>query len=129
MSMMEMNVIEVNADNWKKEVLNSKNLVLVDFWHERCIWCKRLEPIFSEIANEYEGKVKFAKLNVLATPENRQIAIDRGVMGTPTIGFYCEGRSVGTTVGFKTKEQLKQLVQEILEKHKECISKSTELKI
>jgi thioredoxin 1 len=123
-----MSVLDVNADDWEKEVLQSETLVLVDFWHERCIWCKRLAPIYDEVAKEYEGKIKFIKINVLSNPENRQIAIDSGVMGTPTIGVFCEGRSVSTAVGFQPKERLQQLVQDMIDQHKECIQQSTELK-
>lgn len=48
--------IEVNASNWGKEVLKSDILTVVDFWHNRCSWCLRLNPIFSEVAEEYKGK-------------------------------------------------------------------------
>ena len=122
-----MSVIEVNANTWEKEVLQSKTLVLVDFWHERCIWCTRLAPIFEEVAEEYKDQVKFATLNVLSSSENQQIGFENGVMGTPTIVFFCEGRSVGTAVGFQPKERLQQLVQDLLTNHKECISQSTQL--
>lgn len=123
-----MIVLDVNANDWEKEVLQSETLVLVDFWHERCIWCKRLTPIYEEVAKEYEEKVKFTKLNVLSSPENRQIALDSGVMGTPTIVVFCEGRSVSTAVGFQPKERLQQLVQDMIDQHEECIHQSTELK-
>jgi thioredoxin 1 len=123
-----MSVIEVNAADWEKEILQSDTLVLVDFWHEKCTWCKRLAPIYEEVAKENEGTIKFTKVNVLSSPENRQIALDSGVMGTPTIVVFCEGRSVSTAVGFQPKEQLQQLVQDMIEKHEECIKQSTELK-
>ena len=123
-----MVVLEVNADNWEKEILQSDVLTVVDFWHERCPWCVKLAPIFSDIASEYGNKVKFAKLNVLENSENQQTAITYGVMGTPTIIFFCESIPVGTAVGFQTKERLKQLVEDMMIKHDECIQKSTKLK-
>jgi len=76
-------VLDVSADDWEREILKSDTLVLVDFWHERCPWCKRLEPIYKEGAKECEDKVKFAKLNVLESQENRDIAVKYGIMGTP----------------------------------------------
>lgn len=124
-----MSVVDVNAEDWEREVLQSETLVLVDFWHERCPWCKRLDPIYDEVAEEYKGRVKFAKLNVLSSHENQHIGVEYGVMGTPTLIFYCDGRPVGTAVGFQPKERLKQLVDDMLDKHKECIGRSTELKI
>lgn len=122
-------VIDVNASNWEKEVLQHENLVVVDFWHERCSWCNVLKPIYAEIATEYKGKAKFAKLNVLVSPENRHIAVKYGIMGTPTLVFFCGGKPVGSMAGFRPKESLKQLVDDALAKYRECAEKSTELKL
>ncbi len=121
-------VLDVSAGDWEKEILQSDTLVLVDFWHERCPWCKRLAPIYSEVAKEYEGKVKFAKLNVLESQDNQEIAVKYGIMGTPTLVFFCEGRPIETIAGFQLKERLKQLVDDMVDKHRECIEKSTEFK-
>jgi thioredoxin 1 len=121
-------VLEVNAGNWKQEVLESNVLTAVDFWHERCPWCLRLNPVIDEVAEEYKGRIRLVKLNVLASPENRDLAIRHGIMGTPTLVFFCEGRPVETLVGFTTKERLRSTLDEVLKKHKECINQSTELK-
>ena len=122
-------VLDVNADDWKREVLQSNTLVIVDFWHEQCPWCKSLNPIYSEVSEEYEGKVKFVKLNALASHENQHLAVQYGIMGTPTLVFFCDGRPVETVTGFQPKERLKQLVDDVIDKHRECIEKSTELKV
>ena len=58
-------VLDVNANNWEQEVLQSDILTVVDFWHDRCPWCLRLNPIIDEVAKEYEGKIQFVKLNAL----------------------------------------------------------------
>jgi len=121
-------VLEVNADSWEREILQSDTLVVVDFWHEQCPWCIRLEPIYNEVSEEYGNKVKFAKLNVLASNENRQIAVKYGIMGTPTLVFFCDGRPVETVTGFQPKERLKQLVDDVISKHRECVEKSSALK-
>jgi len=122
-------VLKVNAEDWEQEVLRSDKLTVVDFWHERCPWCIRLNPIFEEVAGEYEGKIKFAKLNVLEDPRTREIAIRYGVMGTPTLIFFCAGRPVEEVVGFMPKERLKKILDEMLKIHKECIKQSTQLEI
>ena len=122
-------VLDVNADSWEREILQSDTLVVVDFWHEQCPWCKRLDPIYSEVSEEYKNKVKFAKLNALESHENQQVAVRYGVMGTPTLIFFCEGRPIETVAGFQPKERLKQLVDDVIDKHRECIQKSTVLKI
>jgi thioredoxin 1 len=121
-------VLDVNADEWEREILQSNTLVLVDFWHERCPWCKRLDPIYEEISKEYGNKVKFAKLNVLSSPKNQQIAAKYGIMGTPTLVFFCDGRPIETVAGFQPKERLKQLLDDVIAKHRDCVEKSTTLK-
>jgi thioredoxin 1 len=121
-------VLDVDAGDWRQEVLNSNILTVVDFWHDRCPWCLRLNPIFNEVSEEYKGKIKFVKLNVLETQTNREIAIRHGIMSTPTLMFFCEGRPVGQALGFMPKEQLKRLIDDMLQKHRECIDQSTELK-
>ena len=121
-------VLKVNSGSWEQEVLQSDVLTVVDFWHSRCPWCIRLEPVYNETAEEYKGKVKFAKLNILENPKNREIAIHYGVMSTPTLLFFCEGRPVETAVGFTSKERLKRTLDNVLARHKECVKQSTELK-
>ena len=121
-------VLDVNANNWEQEVLQSDILTVVDFWHDRCPWCLRLNPIIDEVAKEYEGKIKFVKLNVLKVSSNREMAIHYGIMSTPTLLFFCEGRPVGQALGFMPKENLKELLDDTVAKHKECIKHSTELK-
>jgi thioredoxin 1 len=120
-------IIDVNEKSWEQEVLKSNVLTVVDFWHEHCPWCLRLNPVLDEIADEYGENVKFVKLNVLETPGNREIAIQYGVMGTPTLIFFCAGRPVETAVGFMPKQRLKNLIDRVLETHQECIAQSTEL--
>ncbi|MGQ9460580.1 MAG: thioredoxin family protein [Candidatus Bathyarchaeaceae archaeon] len=122
-------MIEVNANDWEQEVLRSDILTVVDFWHEQCPWCLKLNPVFEEVAKEYEGKIKFVKFNVLQNPANREIAIRHGVMGTPTLVFFCAGRPVEEVVGFMPKERLKKTLDTMLETHRECVRQSTELKI
>lgn len=121
-------VLEADASKWEQEVLQSDMLTVVDFWHHRCPWCIKLNPIFNEVAEEYKDKIKFVKLNVLENPNNQQVAIQHGIMSTPTLMFFCEGRPVGQALGFMPKKHLKKLIDDMLEKHRECINQSTELK-
>lgn len=122
-------VSDVNATNWETEILQPNCLVVVEFWHTGCSWCKMLEPIFAEVAEEYKGKVKFAKLNVQESDQNHKLAVKYGVWGTPTLGFFCAGRLVNSITGFRPKEGLVKLVEENMEEHKECAEgRCTELK-
>ncbi|MEM1561437.1 MAG: thioredoxin domain-containing protein [Candidatus Bathyarchaeia archaeon] len=119
--------LEVNAESWEREVLQSDILTVVDFWHESCPWCIMLNPIFEEVAKEYKNRVKFVRFNVLKSPENREIAIKNGVMGTPTIAFYCSGRYLGSIVGFIPKDHLKHIIEDFMSQYKECVRQSTKL--
>jgi thioredoxin 1 len=121
-------VLEANAGNWEQEILKSDLLTVVDFWHDRCPWCLRLNPIFDEASEEYEGKIKFARLNPLEDQENREIAFRYGIMSTPTLTFFCKGKPVESVVGFMSKERLKKILDDMLERHEECFKQSTELK-
>ena len=122
-------VVEVDSQSWEKEVLQADGLVLVEFWHQRCPWCRMLEPVYNELAKEYVGKVKFTKLNVLATSENQRIAVRYGVMSTPTLLFICQGRPIQGIIGLMSKFALQNLVNDVLNKYKTCLEKSTQLKI
>ncbi|MEM3041527.1 MAG: thioredoxin domain-containing protein [Nitrososphaerota archaeon] len=122
------NILDVNYSNWDQQVLHSKILTVVDFWHERCPWCIRLDPILNEVSEEYEGKIRFVKLNILSGLNNREIAIRYGVMGTPTLVFFCGGRPVEHVIGFVPKERLKRILDDMLVRHMECFAQSTELK-
>ena len=121
------NVVDVDPSKWDPEVLKADILTAVDFWHQRCPWCLRLNPVIDELSEEYKDKIKFVRLNVMSSPENRQLAIRNGVMGTPTIVFYYEGRPVFTTVGLMTKDRLKETLENLLGTYRECLKQSTEL--
>ena len=81
----------LNNDNFKAEVLDAKGLVLVDFWATWCGPCKMLAPTVSEIADEYEGKVKVCKLDV---DQAMDIAMSYGVASIPTLILFKDGEIV-----------------------------------
>ncbi len=120
-------VFTVNVEDWEKEILHHDTLSVIDFWHDRCHFCHMLEPIFEEVAKKYKNKLKFAKFNVLKNKEHQDLAIKYGIMGTPTIIFFCDGRSIETVTGFQPKERLIKLVEDVIATHKDCIKQSTKL--
>jgi len=121
-------VSEVNVSSWGKEVSNSNTLAVVYFWHKQCPWCRVLNPIFDDVAEEYNGRIRFTKLNVLENPANQEMATNLGVMSTPTLMFFCSGRSVGQVVGLMSKEELKETLDGMLGRYKMCLKKSTDLR-
>ncbi len=122
-------IVETNITNWKGEVLDSKDLVVVEFWHPQCPYCKMLEPVYTELSKEYEGKLKFARFNVMESLENQELAAKYGIMGTPTLKFFCQGKPVQDVVGMLTKDYLRQGIEFAVKKHKECAEKSTPLNL
>jgi len=123
-----MSISEVNVSNWEEEISQSDKLTVVYFWHNQCPWCAQLNPIFDEIAIEYNRKIKFTKLNVLESPISQEMATNLGIMSTPTLMFFCNGRPVGQFVGFTLKEELKRTFDEMLGRYEMCLKQSTDLR-
>lgn len=122
-------IVTTDATNWQEEVLESKKLVVVMFWHQQCPYCRILAPVFEELSQEYSGKLKFTRFNVLESPENEALAAKYGVMGTPTLVFFCQGRPVQDFVGALTREYVQQGIEFALKKHQECANQSTPLRL
>ncbi len=120
---------EANAADWKGRSLESKRLVVVEFWHQHCPHCRAIEPVYDELALEYGDKLRFTRLNVMDTPENQQLAAKYGVMETPTFLFFCGGRPINGVVGALPKEDLAQAIEFTIQKHQDCTKKSTPLKL
>lgn len=119
-------VKEINADSWEQEVIKSETPVVVDFWHEQCVWCLRLSPVYDELSEEYDRAV-LAKINIQKNEENFRMAQRYGIMGTPTLKVFCEGREVGEVVGYMEKNALRDELESIMKNASSCLSKSTEL--
>ena len=120
-------VVEIQADTWESEVLNADKPVVVDFWHHMCGWCNKLNPVYEQLPETFGDRVKFVKVNILESPENRKLAIGLGVLGTPTLKFFCLGRVVGEIVGYRPLDRLVKEIDDILKKKDECLEKSTPL--
>lgn len=119
---MAESVKDVTTAEWESLVLESAKPVAVDFWHENCIWCRRLDPGYREVAEERSAKMAFYRLHVFQEPA---IAERYGVMGTPTVKFFCGGREVHEIVGFRPKPALLAEVDEVVEKATDCLRSST----
>jgi thioredoxin 1 len=104
---MSENIIHVTNDSFEDQVLKAQKPVMVDYWAEWCGPCKMIAPILDEIADEYEGKLTVAKLNV---DENQAIAQKYGVRGIPTLMIFKTGEVVGTRVGAQSKSQLSAFI-------------------
>jgi len=95
--------IEVTDSTFEELVLKAGLPTLVDFWAVWCGPCRMIAPVLEEIANEYEGRLQVAKLNV---DHNNELATRYGVMSIPTLILFKNGRSVERIVGFMPKAKL-----------------------
>ncbi len=95
--------IELTAENFNEEVLESDLPVLVDFWATWCGPCRMMAPIVEEIAEEYDGKVNVGKINVDDEPE---LANAFEIDSIPTLMVFKNGEVAGTLVGLRKKEDI-----------------------
>ena len=101
-----MSVINVNKNNFKEEVIESKKPVLLDFWATWCGPCRMVGPIVEEIAQERPG-IKVCKINV---DEQDELASAFSIMSIPTLMVVKEGKIVNQTVGARTKESILEML-------------------
>ncbi len=101
----------VSDNEWDTEVLSSETPVLVDFWAPWCGPCKMVAPVVDELAEEYDGKVKFVKLN---TDDNIETASKYGIRSIPTLMVFKSGEAVEQVVGFRPKSELKKSLDKAL---------------
>jgi thioredoxin 1 len=100
---MAGNVLEFTTQNFPKEVLESSQVVMVDFWAPWCGPCRMLAPTIDELANQYAGKIRVGKLN---TDDHPDIASEYGISGIPTVLVFKGGQIVDKLIGMQQKAKL-----------------------
>ncbi len=104
---MSQGIVNVTDDSFEQEVLKSTGPVLVDYWAEWCGPCKMIAPVLEEIAKDYAGKIKVAKLNI---DENPATPPKYGIRGIPTLMLFKGGHVEATKVGAVSKSQLSAFI-------------------
>lgn len=102
--------ITITADNFEREVLQSGEPVLVDFWAGWCGPCKMLSPVLHEIAEEYAGTVKVGKINV---DEQRELAMRFQVSSIPMLVLFKDGKVAAKSVGYRPKADIAAMLKGI----------------
>lgn len=106
-----MPAIAITPENWESEVMQSEVPVLVDFGAEWCGPCQRLAPFVEELADDFSGRAKVAKVDV---DQNQSLAQQFNVMSVPTVKIFKGGEDLRTWIGFTPKETLAQGLEEAL---------------
>ncbi len=104
--------VAVTEKTFDAEVLKSNLPVLVDFWAEWCGPCRMVAPVVDELAGEYAGRLKVAKVDV---DTNQGLAVRYNIMGIPTLGVFKGGEMIERIVGYMPKPELKRRLDGLLE--------------
>ena len=103
--------VEFNESNFEKEVVNSKEPVLVDFWASWCVPCKLMAPVVEDLAQELKGALKVGKTNV---DENSGLATRFSVLNIPTLILFKDGKEAARIIGVNSKESVSRKIKEII---------------
>jgi len=104
--------IAIDDSSFDQIVLQAKTPVLVDFWAAWCAPCRMVAPIVDELAEEYSGRISFAKVDV---DQNSKIATRYGIMAIPNLIIFKNGKPASQIVGYKPKEELKRSLDAALD--------------
>ncbi len=114
-------IIDIQADDWNDEIVGEKRPVVVEYWHHKCVVCKEMKPIYEAQPEKYGDDVKFTRMNLLESKENRVFAIRNGVRSTPTFIVYCEGRPVGQMIGQRDSDEFTSELKLIIDNADKCL--------
>lgn len=104
-------VLQVTDENFDETIMNSDVPAMVDFWAEWCGPCKMVGPVVEELAREYQGKIKIAKMNV---DENRQTPARFGIRNIPTLILFKGGEVTQTIIGANPKNYIDGELKKLL---------------
>ncbi len=107
---MADSVIAIQASRFQDEVVKSSQPVVVDFYADWCGPCKIIEPVIHKLSEEYQGKVKFVKVD---TDANQELAVQFGIMSIPTVMFFSKGKVEDIVIGAVPSSVLKSKVESL----------------
>ena len=106
-------MIELNKDNFEKDVLKSEMPVIVDFWAPWCMPCRIVSPTLEKLSKEYHNKLKFAKMNV---DDNQEMSVMFDVRGIPCMIIFNKGNELDRFVGAHPESDLRKMIDSALAK-------------
>lgn len=105
-------MLQITPENFEKEVVQSKVPVILDFYADWCGPCKMLGPVFEKLSSEFEGKIKFAKVDVQA---HQNLAVQFGVQGIPNMTVLNDKKVITQIVGYQSENYLRDKLNQVLE--------------
>ena len=104
-------MLNITKSIFEKEVISSEIPVVLDFWATWCGPCKMLSPILDELAAEYSDRARFCKVNV---DDELELSARFGIASIPTLIFFKNGEILKKTVGYREKDELEEMLKELL---------------
>ena len=111
MKMANEKVVVLDKDNFEQEVIRAETPVLIDFWASWCGPCRAVAPVIDQLAGEFSGKAKVAKVNV---DEQSELASRYRIMSIPTVILFKDGQVVEKLIGARSKEEFSRLIEKNL---------------
>ncbi|MSP19738.1 MAG: thioredoxin [Bdellovibrionales bacterium] len=109
--MTNKNITNLDDTNFSDAVEKDSTPILVDFWAEWCMPCRALAPIIEELATEFQGKIRFAKVNV---DDCKTVPGQFGIRGIPTLILFQDGKKVNELVGNQPKEKIRMMISKVV---------------
>ena len=122
---MAGSVQELDPGSFGKALEGGDRLVVVEFYTDTCVNCAALKPVYEALSAEMGAEASFARVNAASNPS---LASSFGIMGVPTIKFFCRGRPIGDIVGEVNATVLRNTIKDFIKHRLECVSKSSVLR-
>jgi thioredoxin 1 len=113
--------IDIQSSEWMELVESEERPVMVEYWHHKCVACKQMKPIYEAQPELFGNEIKFIRMNLLESKENRKFAIRGGVRSTPTFILYCQGRPVGQIIGSRRTDDFTDEIRALVDNAENCL--------
>ncbi|MBT7187579.1 thioredoxin family protein [Candidatus Bathyarchaeota archaeon] len=113
--------IDIQSSEWMELVESEERPVMVEYWHHKCVACKQMKPIYEAQPELFGNEIKFIRMNLLESKENRKFAIRGGVRSTPTFILYCQGRPVGQIIGSRRPDDFTDEIRALVDNAENCL--------
>jgi thioredoxin 1 len=118
-------IISINSSDFQNKILGSDKPIILEFYSHGCPHCKAFKDVYQHLSDVMGDSVDFARIDVLASEENRQLAVSRGVRGVPTMEMFYRGRVICNVVGNHPFDKMVEILEESLSEKDENIAPHT----